>query len=109
MFVKCFFNSETNHQVMKSVRSNNNYYLLKNSSNHSKIDKKDLLKLWHDILGHIKQQALMKIIGLCVVPGLPNLTNAPSQVCSNCAKGKQTMFGQNICQLMLACNYFILT
>ncbi|KAG7559036.1 Integrase catalytic core [Arabidopsis thaliana x Arabidopsis arenosa] len=76
------------NKVLSGVRSGNNCYMWKNSevclsATTSKLD------LWHQRLGHINFQSLIKIVNAEVIRGIPKLQGNTDVVCKACSKGKQ--------------------
>ena len=57
---------------------------------HALITKDDQTQLWHNRLGHINIQSLMKLSSTGAVRGLPKISNSSKLICGDCAKGKQT-------------------
>lgn len=58
---ECLVFDNTNKQVIEGIRSSNNCYLSKGASCKAKLTEEDLFKLWHDKLGHINPQMLVKL------------------------------------------------
>lgn len=85
----CLVYNQNDQLIMEGTRTSSNCYLLKREDHRINLAKEDLLRVWHDKLGHINSQLLVKVSKLGAVRGLPNLTKTDPQVCPECTKGKQ--------------------
>ncbi|CAM8888209.1 unnamed protein product [Rhodiola kirilowii] len=52
--------------------------------------RSDESEMWHRRLGHVNFRLLKRLHNQNLVIGLPKVSEVPNQVCSACAKGKQT-------------------
>ncbi|CAM8956338.1 unnamed protein product [Rhodiola kirilowii] len=52
--------------------------------------RSDESEMWHRRLGHVNFRLLKRLHNQNLVIGLPKISEVPDQVCSACAKGKQT-------------------
>ncbi|MCH80969.1 gag-pol polyprotein [Trifolium medium] len=89
----CSVTNDNKEVIMKGVRSKDNCYLwvpldFKVLST-CYMSKEDVVKLWHQKLGHLHLRGMKKIISTEAIRGLPQLTIEEETVCGECQIGKQ--------------------
>ena len=87
---KCLVFDKNGSKIMQGSRSKNHCYLLESSDLKVLLTKEDLLHVWHNRLGHVNVQTLVKLSSTGAVRGLPKLNSKSKLICGDCAKGKQT-------------------
>ena len=74
---------------MLGVKSSNNCYLLSHPQNALLVGK-DELGEWHEKLGHMSVEMMIKLSNKNLVKGMPVFDNKARLSCGACATGKQT-------------------
>ena len=84
----CVILSEDGVQVLKGLRTTDNYYGVVPKSNVScQSAQVNLLELWHQRCGHANYKQVVKVSKLEVVIGLPKFGKVEKTVCGPCQMG----------------------
>jgi hypothetical protein len=75
--------------VAKSIRTENNVYLLKENREECHLRKHDESWLWHRRLGHLKFDHLIKLKNLEAVKDILRISKPQESMCKPCQVGKQ--------------------
>ncbi|CAM8994349.1 unnamed protein product [Rhodiola kirilowii] len=90
----CFVKCVSSGQVLLRINCANRVYFVDPSFDPEEYlclsSRSDESEMWHRRLGHVNFRLLKRLHNQNLVIGLPKISEVPDQVCSACAKGKQT-------------------